>query len=318
MKSLPLFLAVGWIAVQPVLADSLRGALRGEVLPDGKPVVIGLDEVAMISLPDAADFAKALEIEIAIPRDAYAVRSSLAVYVYQHYQKGPTATSATGDRVALEVFPPASKFYLEAPLVAKSGMKASLDTAVLKIPQGGAAFPLAITILPIDKGLPDGYEKFQFGIKSRLVNANLGAVNLLTPDLSPGERARLTVTANGAVVPANGPILLEPGPYSLTVSLPGADVTTVSVVVLQAKTIDVPVKLDSESPSVIVEAPEGTQLIIDGKRISWKPQTPIPIEMGTHSVQFLIGSTVVSDTFTIDKAGRHRLALQLSMAFSRD
>lgn len=307
------------LLVLPVLwtsAESLRSPLAGEVAPDGPPVTVGLDQLALITLPPGSKFTKALEIEIAIPRDVFPYRSNLAVFIYQNYQPGKVA--ATADRIGIEVLPPAAKFYLEAPLVAKAGLRAAVDTAVLKVTKGEAAFPLAVVVLPIDKELPPGYEKFQFTVRSRLVHTNVGAINLLTPGLTDDDRKRLKVSANGLAQAAEGPILLEPGAYTLEVSLPGVDTVTLNAVVAQAKTTDVTVELVQEAPSVVIEAPEGTQVVIDGKRVAWKPQTAIPMDRGQHNVQFVVGNTVVADSFSIDEGGRHRLALKMAVALTRE
>lgn len=306
------------LLASPVSAESIRGTLKGEVLPDGPAVVLGLDEVAQVSLPASTRFTKALEIEITIPRDAFRYRSNLAVFVYQHFVPGKTAAGSTGDRIAIEVLPPSAKFYLQAPLVARPGLKAAVDTAILKLTQAEAAFPLAVTILPIDKELPPGWEKFQFSVRSRLVNSNLGALVLVTPSLGEEDRKRLKITANGQPQPSEGPLLLEPGPYKLEIALPGGDAVSLTAVVTQAKTTEVPVDLVMEEPSVVIEAPEGTQVVIDGKKLVWTPQSAYPVERGSHSVQFIIGNTVVSDTFTIEKGGRHRLTLKLAVGVSRD
>lgn len=299
-------------------AEALRGAVQGEVVPDGPAVVVGLDDLVQISLPASTRFTRALEIEVTIPREVFPYRSNLAVFIYQNFQSGRSGTNLSGDRIGIEVLPPAEKFYLEAPLVPKAGLKAALDTAILKLPQFDGAFPLAISIEPIDKELPPGYEKFQFPIRTRLVNSNLGALLLQLPPLSDEDHKRLKITANGVLQPTEGPLMLEPGPYTLEVSLPGIDSVTLTAVVTQAKITEVPVNLVMEEPSVVIEAPEGTQVVIDGKRLVWKPSTAYPMARGDHTIQFVIGNTVVSDSFTIEKGGRHRLTLQMAVNFKRE
>jgi hypothetical protein len=306
------------LLTSPLVAESLRAPVKGELLPDGPPLVMGLDELVQISLPASTKFTKALEIEVTIPRDVFPYRSNLAVFIYQNFQPGLDQGTSAGDRIGIEVLPPAVKFYLQAPLVPKAGLKAAIDTAVLKLPRFDAAFPLAITILPIDKELPPGYEKFQFSVKVRPMNDNLGALVLTTPSLSDEDRHNLKITANGVDQPSEGPLLLAPGPYNLEVTLPGVGTTTLTAVVTQAKTTEAVVDMAREAPTVVIEAPEGTQVVIDGRRILWKPSVPFPIDLGTHNVQFVIGNTVVSDSFTIDKGGRHRLTLKMSVNLKED
>lgn len=306
------------LLTSPLVAESIRSPLKGVVSPEGPPVVVGVDELVQIPLPPTSQFSKALEIEITIPRDVIPYRSSLAVFVYQNFQQGKGLDEASGDRIAIEVLPAAGKFYLEAPLVPKPGLKAAVDTAVLKLPRMDQGFPLALVILPIDKELPPGYEGFQFSVRAKPLNTNLGAIILTTPNLSDEDRQRLKITANGAPQPSVGPLLLAPGPYTLEVTLPGVNSVTLTTVVTQAKTTEVPVDLAVEDPSLVIEAPEGTQVVIDGKRLAWKPSVAFPIGRGAHGVQFLIGNTVVSDTFTIDTGGRHRLLLQMAVSLQKE
>ena len=319
MKIRPLWPTLYFLFLASILpAEPLRGILKGEVLPDGPAIVLGLDELVQVSLPAATRFTKALEIEVTIPRDVFPFRSNLAVFIYQHFLPGKTAAGSTGDRIGIEVLPPSAKFYLEAPLVSKAGLKAAVDTAVLKLPQLDTAFPLAITILPIDKEQPPGYEKFEFSVRTRLVNSNLGALVLQTPSLSTEDRKRLRITANGIVQPSEGPLLLEPGPYTLEIALPGVDSVTLTAVVAQAKTTEIPVELAMEDPSVVIEAPEGTLVVIDGKKLVWKPQSSYPVDRGDHTIEFVIGNTVVSDNFSIEKGGRHRLILKMAVILTRE
>lgn len=313
----PWVLALALLA-SPLSAESLRSPLKGVVSPDGPAVVIGVDELVQIDLPGSTKFTKALEIEVTIPREVIPYRSSLAVFVYQNFQPGTGSGSSSGDRIGVEVLPAAGKFYLEAPLTPKPGLKAAVDTAVLRLPRLDGNFPLAIEVLPIDKELPPGYETFQFSIKTRPLNTNLGALVLTTPNLSDDDRQRLKVTANGVAQPSVGPILLEPGLYTLEISLPGVNSVTLTAVVSQAKSTEIPVDLAVEAPSLVIEAPEGAQVVIDGKRILWKPSVAFPIARGAHDVQFVVGNTVVSDTFTIDKGGRHRLSLQMSVSLKQE
>lgn len=306
------------VLASPLPAESLRGMLKGEALPDGPAVTMGLDELVQIALPAATKFTKALEIEVSLPREVFPFRSNLAVFIYQNFVAGKTAAGSTGDRVGIEVLPPSAKFYLQAPLIAKAGLRAAVDTAVLKLPKMDGAFPLAITILPIDKDLPPGYEKFQFSVRTRLVNSNLGALVLVTPSLTDEDRKRLRITANGQPQPVEGPLLLEPGLYTLEIALPGVDTVTQNAVVTQAKSTEVVIDLAMEEPSVVIEAPEGTQVVIDGKKLVWTSQSAYPLDRGTHTVQFVIGNTVISDSFTLEKGGRHRLTLKMAIALTRE
>jgi len=311
MKTRLLWLPLVLLFASPLSADSLRGEWRGSAMPNGAVVSIGVNEVALIPLPPANRFTKALEIEITIPRSVFPYRSNLGVFVYDNVVQADSGSS--GDRVSVEVLPPSGKFYLEAPLVPNAGLKASVDTAVLRLPAYQKSFPLAVVILPIDKEMPPGYETFQFQVKTKIVNENLGALLLLTPSLSAEERKSLSITANGVTQSSSGPLLLQPGPYSIEIARPGSAPLTLMAVVSQGKTTEIPVDLTVEPPSLVIEAPNGTEVLLDGKKIAWKPQTPIAVSLGSHTAQFVVGNTVVSNDFVIDSNGRHKLVLSMTL-----
>ena len=148
-------------------AESLRGPFKGAISPDSAPIAILLEDIAQIDLPPSTRFTRALEIEVQIPREILPYRSAFAVFVYQNFQAPAGSVPASGDRTSIEVLPPSGKFYLQAPLISKAGLKAAVDTAVLKLPLLDKAFPLGISILPIDKEWPQDFQKIQFLIKTR-------------------------------------------------------------------------------------------------------------------------------------------------------
>lgn len=295
-------------------AEVLRGTFRGEVQPEGPPVSMELEDLAQVSLPAETRFTRALEIEVQIPRELIPYRSNFAVFIYQNFSNGKAGMGSTGERIALEVLPPAGKFYLQVPLIPKAGLKASVDTAVVKVPQGAEkSFPLGLTILPIDKGLPGEVQKAQFTVRTRLLSHNLGGLNILTPGLNADQRKNLKITVNGASQVSDGLIVVEPGLVSVELDLPGYKKIAVNNSVNRGKVTDITAVFEEEIPQVIFEAPEGTQILLDGKKISWKPLVPLAVEKGIHQVQFILGGYQVTDNFEVLKGGPHKVSLVLKV-----
>jgi len=298
--------------------EPLKGTFRGEVLPDGPAVALGTEELVLLSLPPATRFTRALEIELQIPREVLPYRSSLAVTVYQYFSAPKGKEPASGEKLAVEVLPPNSRFYLQAPLVPKAGLKASVDTAVLKTLQFDRGFPLGLMVSVLDKDAPVEVLKAQFQVKTHFLNSNLGALSVVTPNLSPEDRKRLRLLANGVTQPSEGTILLEPGLYQLEATLSGFSGTSVNVSVGQAKVTEVTLVLDPESPTVVFEAPEGASIVLDGKKVIWSPVTAFPVDVGPHNVQLSLGNNLVSQTFEIPRGGRFKIRLNLELLLEKE
>ncbi len=309
-----LLLVASWLATAALVAEPVKGAYRGEVLPDAPAVTFTTEEVVQVTLPATTRFTRGLEIEVTIPRELLPYRSLLALFVYQNYVAPKGKEPGQGDKLSVEVLPPNARFYLLAPLVAKAGLRASVDTAVLKLTQLDKGFPLAVVVLPIGE-LPAEAQHlaFQLQLRTRPINSNLGALSVLTPTLGTEERKRLKLTANGVPQSADGLLLLEPGLYTLEASLPGYSGGPANVAVSQAKVTEVTLELPLESPSVVFEAPEGAQIVLDGKKLAWTPVTLYPVELGTHLVQVSIGNTLVSQAFEIPDGGKYRIRLNLQL-----
>lgn len=303
----------------PAGADALRGTIKGTVQPEGAPVVVELEDLVQVDLPAETQFTRALEVEVQIPRELIPYRSNFAVFVYQNFAAGKAGSGGTGERIALEVLPPSGKFYLQIPLIPKAGLKAGLDTAVVKITQTPEkSFPLALTILPIDKGLPSEIQKAQFTIRSKVLSHNLGGLNIVTPGLTSDQRKKLQISVNGAAQTSEKLIVLEPGLVSIELSLAGYKKVALNSSINRGKVTDLTVPLEEENPQVLFEVPEGTQVFLDGKKILWKPLVPLPVEKGIHQIQFILGGYQVTDNFEVRKGGTLKVALALRVETSEE
>jgi hypothetical protein len=306
-----------FVLMFPLGGEPLKGTYRGEVLPDTAGFSVGLDDLVQLPLTAANRFTKALEIEVTVPRELLPFRSSFAVVIYQNFVAPRGKDSALGERLTKEVLPPNAKFYLQAPLVPKAGLKASVDTAVLKLAQLDKAFPLGLAVVAI-ADVPAEFTKAQFQVRTRPVNSNLGALNVVTPGLSSEDRKRLKLIVNGAVQPSEGWILLEPGLYGIEASLAGFGDVTTNASVGQAKVTDVTLLMEPQSPTVKFEAPEGSLVVLDGRRLLWNPLTEFPIEPGAHMVQVSVGNTLLSQNFEIPGGGNYLIRINLQLVVEKE
>ncbi len=294
--------------------EVLKGLSQGDLVAEGAPVAFRLDEWLTVSLPASSRFAKAVELELVIPRELLPFRSGIAVAVYQGYTAAKGKEPATAERFALEALPPTGKFYLLAPLVARAGLRAQVDTAVLKIPLFEKAFPLVLSVAAIDRGLSPDLQKLVLTARARLVNANLGAINVVVPGMSAEERRKVRLSANGVLQAPESPLLLEPGLYTLTASLDGWTTVTANVAVDQAHVAEISLPMQQQLPVVMIDAPEGSQVLLDGTKVLWTPLSELPVAPGVHQVEVTWGNAMVSQTFEVSGGGVYRIRLKLQIS----
>lgn len=300
-------------------AENLRGTGKGELLPDAPVTTLAIEDFVTLPLPPPSPFFKALELEIQVPREVLAYRYAFAAYLYQNLKAVKPGNTWTAERVLLEPIPPASKFFIQIPLQAEAGLKSSFNTAVVKNPPAQGDFPLALTFLPIEKGLPTEAQGALFQVRSRIVNANLGGLSLSFPHLSVEQRKNLKINAGEISLAADAVAYLPPGLYDITVTLPGIGAVTLKAGITQGKVLELPVVLEEAKPEILIEAPEGSTIILDGKKLSdLDPLVPLAVEIGSHNILFILGNYQINKVFEVTKGGRHKVSLLLDISFEEN
>ncbi|NNM54557.1 MAG: hypothetical protein HKM05_07525 [Spirochaetales bacterium] len=276
---------------------------------DGEPIEFHLGELVKLQVPLQTRFTKAVEIEIQVPREIFDRHANLAVSLYQNPEGAPT----TEERIAWEVLPIASHFYLDVPLIANAHLLASVDTAVVK----RATFPLFLSIQALDSS-GETHDPAVFHVSCHWLSTNLGGFLLRTPNLSPELRQQLKILINGHKETSEGVIYLDPGVYTVHLSLPGYKSQNLNMAVRPAKITELSAVLAEDTPYVTFEAPTGTQILLDGKLVPPSAWNSLAVSKGIHTVQFTIGGYQVADNFEITRGGRHKVSLQMQIAFEEE
>lgn len=277
---------------------------------DGEPVGFHLGQLVKLQVPQQTRFTRAVEIEIQIPREIFDRHANLAVSLYQ---KSTDSSPTPDERIAWEVLPIASHFYLDVPLIANAHLLASVDTAVVK----RTTFPLFLSIQALDSS-DESQDPAVFHVSCHWLSTNLGGFLLRTPNLVPEMRQQLKIFINGQQEPSEGVIYLDPGIYTVHLSLPGYKSQNLNMAVRPAKITELSAVMAEDTPYVTFEAPAGTQILLDGKLVPPSAWNSLAISKGIHTVQFTIGGYQVADNFEITRGGRHKVSLQMQIAFEED
>ncbi len=86
-----------------------------------------------------------------------------------------------------------------------------------------------------------------------------------------------------------------------------------SFVISRGNTTKLDITMEQLLPTVIFEAPEGSEIILDGEKIDLLASKVLKIKPGDHVVRMKLGDYSLSKKFTIDAEKKYKISLFLDI-----
>ncbi len=301
--------------VLPAAANPLRGRIAGFLDAENTEsnVRMRLETLCILDFPEENRLIDSLELEISIPPEIRRYRDSFAFYLYKDLTPPPTAerSSYSGKEILFEVVPSTSKFFISIPLAEAASLSEGFNTVVADELVTPSDFPLALTVLPVMKGIPADLYTSDFGIRAKTIFADTGLVSISITaenDETINEDPNISIDDSPYDFPAEE-IRLEPGIHSLVVTVEGYDPYESSFAVQKGSVQTVSAVLRAARPKVYFEGPDSSLVFLDGKRIDYAPGKPVYTEPGDHIVVFQIGDYSLSKNFSIQSGKSYKISL---------
>ena len=292
-------------------AEDPWGTYKDKLILDAPPKELDFFDLVALKMPEESPYLLGVEVEVVIPKDLLPYRGSFAVLIYQGQINSENSGLKNAQRLGAEVFPPVNKFYYQIPLVPQSGLKMGPDKAVLAAVPNKASGDLFVTIIPMDKSLPEripGAELFQ--LKIQRILGPQGGLEFKFKELSPEFAPQIRIQTEKANLNAKGLNLLAPGIYDLSISGGPYRTQNFKVAIARGQTAYLDVTMVEAKALVRLEAPSGTGIFIDGKEISdWSTGKSIVLENGEYSVQFVVGDYKITRIIELNKPGSYIVSL---------
>lgn len=308
-------------------ADQVRGLVVEEVRVRSdaafeQTVSISLEEAAVITLEGETPFLEGIRIELLLSNELKKYFDSYALALYKNLSPPPQRAVRfySGERAFFQYLPYLNRIYIQIPLGQVPSRQAlPVGTYRLETPVKRSDFPLLLTMVPLAKGIPDAIsdKKFYFSIKPLLEKKGFVTLELHFPAGLEGEPISLYVDDEQITLPVQR-LELSSGIHQLRIVSSSFKEINTSFTVESGKTSLVDIELEQTISHLTIDAPQGTELYLDGERISENTDFPIPISEGNHLVRAKIADHSISKKFGVAKGKHYHISIIFDIIVNED
>jgi hypothetical protein len=267
MKRFWALLLVTAVFLVPSQAENLRGPVTALVdlsqdsQTAGEYPLLG-NEFLAVQAGAKGEFLEGVRISVRVPD---ALREIAGNYVFLFYKRiSPAPSRSQTTYQGLET----------GNAILSNRARISIDLNLgavrepLSLPLSLGDFPLLITLVSMSKATPQAVENIPFAVRVSPLWSNRGRVELFLSGDPVGSSELSSWIDNERVPYAGQALLLPAGVHNIRASVPGYREITRSFAVNSTQTVRVELPFARQLPGLLFEAPAGTQICLDGEKIS--------------------------------------------------
>ena len=281
---------------------------------------LGITEALAIRLPKDKTFIEGMELKFDIPEAVAYWMDSVACSVYANIRPVPAESQIdySGTRSYVSTLPGKLSWVLQVPLKKENSIKSNNYTtkvdSVLE-PENDVIF---IRLQPVMKGVPEETLNaiIPITVKPILANKGLMRLKMQAPDGTP-EEASVFIDDKIAELNKDGEVLLDTGIHNISIISEKYRNELRTVRIDQAKNTDITVELKSIEPTILITAPEGTEILLDGEPFTEIGSETIVSE-GEHRIKFSIGDYELSKTISAIKGKTYKAVFSLDLEITEE
>ena len=334
----------------PVFAEQFRVAKLhtvsiSEDVNSEAEAALELNDALAIFLPESRTFIEGIEIKMSIPEETALWRDCCACIVYDSVNPSPATAQIdfSGNKIFFEVLPGKLSWFLQIPITETKQFKTNQYTTRLEKKPELSGNYIFLRLQQVMKGVPDSVldSKIQMHIKPVLSDKGILNLDIEEAELplqnnkeelqtqeeaSEGEKADDNSDAepfytvfidDNPVQDAYDNILLGTGIHTVSVISESYRTEVRTVRIEQAKKSDLTIQLKSIEPTLIITAPEGTKIQLDGEDFN-ETGKEIIISEGEHKVTFIIGDYEIIRSISAIKGKTYKANLAVDLQISEE
>jgi hypothetical protein len=300
--------------LSPAFADQVRGIVVSEITVPGDAefehtAALTIEEMLVVRLEAENPFLTGIRVELRLSNTLKKHFDTFALAVYKNVTPEPNRERRfyEAERAFFQYLPYLNRIYVVVPVRPEEEPQESLPVGTYRLeqPVEAATFPLLVTLVPLAKGVPSSIvdEEFYLTVRPVLQKRGYLRVALQFPAGRQAQPVRLFVDEN-EITGTSEPLELPAGIHQLRVLSTSFKEASATFAVESGKTTRLEIPLEELTASLKIDAPQGAEIFLDGKRLTASPGSELPVEPGSHLVRVKIGDYSHSKKFTIEP-GRH-------------
>lgn len=281
---------------------------------------LGINEALAIILPPEQTFIEGLELKFEIPEAVASWMDSVACSVYANISPTPKASQIdySGTRAYVRTLPGKLSWVLQIPIKKENSIKSDnyttkVDTIVT--PSKNIVF---MRLQPVMKGVPEETLNSIIPITVKPILANKGqlSLNLVSPEenLSP---CTVFIDDKIAPLPADKKLLLDTGVHNISIISESYRNEIRTVRIDRAKTTELTVEMKSLEPTLLITAPEGTEVLLDDIKCTIFGKEFVITE-GEHKIKFSFGDYEITRSINAIKGKTYTANFSLDLQIQEE
>ncbi len=255
-------------------------------------------------------FIEGLELSLTIPDELAKYRDSFMLNIYYKLDSIPSESNKSykGNILLSQIIPVSKKIFISIPIILASNNDLIPGSFVTKLVDQ-TEFPIILSISPVMKGISSTVLSSIFKLEIIPVLSTKGILGLnLT-----GSDNEYTIILDGKEILYTNEYILEEGIHQIIINSDNFKEISQSFVISRGNTTKLDITMEQLLPTVIFEAPEGSEIILDGEKIDLLASKVLKIKPGDHVVRMKLGDYSLSKKFTIDAEKKYKISLFLDI-----
>lgn len=282
-------------------------------------ISVGVNDSIAVFLPTDLTFIEGLELKVQLPTAVAEWQDSVAFCIYDGILPRPSNSQIdySGKRIFLVPLPYKLNWIMQVALKENNSLKENnyLSKANV-IPDFSNGYTF-FRFMPVMKGVPEATLNASLNIAVRPIYIDKGrlVLNVKTPQ---GEAADFVTTVDDKVVELkNNSIILDAGNHNLSLQSENYRNEVFTIYIDKAKTVNRNVVLKSLTPTVLIIAPDNTEIYFDDI-LKENNQKEFEISEGEHKLRFVMGSYEVIRNITATKGKSYIVNLAVDLQIKEE
>ncbi len=287
---------------------------------------LGLNDALAVFIPEDRLFLDGIEIKMEIPEETALWRDCCGAYIYDDIRPVPTERQIdfTGNKIFFGVLPGKLSWVLQVPLTEGVQFKQDQYTKIIDKKPSAAGNFIFVRLQQIMKGVPDEVmnSRISFSVRPILKDEGLISLKLTYPEAvaqtDSMELENVTVFIDNQTYATEETlkgVVLPTGIHNISVISENYRTEVRKIRIDQAKKIEVEIALKSIEPTVIITAPEGSQVYLDDEKFE-NTGKEYTLSEGDHKIRCVIGDYEIVRTLEVTKGRTYKVNLTVDLQIS--